>query len=137
MNTESDLLQLTASVAAAYLGTNTVDPSSIDQVMRAIHDGLARVTEPEQRQFVPAVDPRKSIKRDHLISLIDGTKCKMLKRHLTGHGLTPAEYRERYGLRSDYPMVAPAYAEKRRELALKIGLGHSRTQRRSTKRKAA
>jgi predicted transcriptional regulator len=72
----------------------------------------------------PAVTVRKSLaSKDHIISLIDGKPYTTLKRHLGAHGLTPAQYRERYGLKSDYPMVAPAYAEKRRELAKKIGLG--------------
>lgn len=80
---------------------------------------------PEPAQsYAPAVTVRKSLaSRDHLISLVDGKSYKTLKRHLSIHGLTPAQYRERYGLKSDYPMVAPAYAETRRALAKKIGLG--------------
>ena len=77
-----------------------------------------------EETFEPAVSVRKSLgSRDKIISLIDGRPYSTLKRHLAGHGLTPAQYRERYGLKADYPMVAPAYAERRRDLAKKIGLG--------------
>lgn len=76
------------------------------------------------QEYTPAVTARKSLASpDHIISLIDGKSYKSLKRHLSSHGLTPVQYRERYGLKSDYPMVAPAYAETRRQLAKKIGLG--------------
>ncbi len=75
-------------------------------------------------EFTPAVSVRRSLaSKDHIVSLIDGKAYKTLKRHLSGHGLTPAQYRERYGLKSDYPMVAENYAEMRRGLAKKIGLG--------------
>lgn len=86
-------------------------------------------TEPAP-EYTPAVTVRKSLSSpENLISLIDGKPYKTLKRHLSTHGLTPAEYRERYGLKSDYPMVAPAYAATRRELAKKIGLGRKRGQK--------
>lgn len=87
--------------------------------------------------FEPAVTIRKSLaSRNHIISLIDGKPYVTLKRHLRGHGLTPVQYRERYGLKADYPMVAPAYAERRRELAKKIGLG-SKTKRKRKPRAAS
>jgi predicted transcriptional regulator len=76
------------------------------------------------KEYTPAVTVRRSLaSKDHIISLIDGKAYKTLKRHLSGHGLTPAEYRERYGLKPDYPIVAEAYSEMRRGLAKKIGLG--------------
>lgn len=79
--------------------------------------------EPETK-YEPAVTVRKSLSSpDHIISLIDGKPYKTLRRHLAGHGLTPEQYRERFGLKADYPMVAPAYAQTRRDLAKKIGLG--------------
>ena len=79
---------------------------------------------PQRPNITPAVTARRSLaSKDHIISLIDGKPYKTLKRHLSGHGLTPAQYRERYGLKSDYPMVAENYAEMRRGLAKKIGLG--------------
>jgi predicted transcriptional regulator len=84
----------------------------------------------------PAVAIRSSIKRDHIVCLEDGKKMKMLKRHLmTDHGLTPDEYRARWGLASDYPMVAPDYADKRRDLAKKIGLGRKPGQHRGRRKK--
>ena len=86
----------------------------------------------------PAVSIRSSVKRDHVVCLEDGKKMKMLKRHLmTDHGLTPDEYRARWGLASDYPMVAPDYADKRRDLAKKIGLGRKPGQRRGRRKKTA
>jgi predicted transcriptional regulator len=88
----------------------------------------------ETPTFEPAVPVKKSITAEALISLIDGKKYKSLKRHLTGHGLTPAQYRERYGLPVDYPMVASAYAARRSELAKAAGLGQ---QRRKTAAKTA
>jgi predicted transcriptional regulator len=74
-------------------------------------------------EYIPAVPVRSSVKPDYIISLIDGRRLKSLKRHLTTHGLTPAEYRERYGLKPDYPMVAPNYSAQRREVAQRLGLG--------------
>ena len=96
-----------------------------------MHDAVTGLTqaapvadEPAEAQFKPAVTARKSLSSpDHIISLIDGKPYKSLKRHLSGHGLTPQEYRQRYGLKADYPMVAPTYAQTRRELAKKFGLG--------------
>jgi predicted transcriptional regulator len=80
---------------------------------------------------------RASVKRDHLVCLEDGKKMKMLKRHLmTEHGMTPDEYRQRWGLGADYPMVAPEYAETRRDLAVKIGLGRKPGQKRGRQKKA-
>lgn len=78
---------------------------------------------PAVPEHVPAVPVRSSVKPDYIVSLIDGRKMKSLKRHLTSHGLTPQEYRERYGLKPDYPMVAPNYSAHRREVARKLGLG--------------
>lgn len=83
-------------------------------------------------EYSPAVSARKSLaSRDHIISMIDGKPYRALRRHLTGHGLTPEEYRARYGLKSDYPMVAPGYSELRREMAKKIGLGREAGKKRS------
>lgn len=80
-----------------------------------------------QSEFTPAVSVRKSLASpDHILSMIDGKPYKSLKRHLSGHGLTPAEYRARYGLKSDYPMVAPGYSAQRREVAKRLGLGRKR-----------
>ncbi|WP_425566758.1 MucR family transcriptional regulator [Sphingomonas swuensis] len=94
--------------------------------------GRAEASQPEA-QHEPAVTVRKSLaSRDHLISLIDGKPYKSLRRHLTRHGLTPEQYRERYNLKADYPMVAPAYSDSRREMAKKIGLGNKGRQAKSS-----
>jgi predicted transcriptional regulator len=88
--------------------------------------------EPRREEHVPAVTVRKSLASpDKIISLIDGKPYSTLKRHLAGHGLTPDQYRERYGLKADYPMTAPAYSEKRKALAKKIGLGAKGRQRKA------
>lgn len=101
-------------------------------------DGAAPAGKADETAHQPAVTVRKSLaSRDHLISLIDGKPYVTLKRHLSGHGLTPAQYRERYGLKNNYPMVAPAYAEKRRELAKKIGLGSKGRAAKKSKMSAA
>lgn len=91
-------------------------------------------SEPTGETYEPAVSVRKSLaSKDHLISLIDGKPYKTLRRHLSTHGLTPEEYRERYNLKPDYPMTAPAYSEARRAMAKKIGLGRKPVQNRSAK----
>jgi predicted transcriptional regulator len=104
-------------------------------LIERVHGALAGlgVAAPEpEPDLKPAVSVRSSVKSDHIVCLEDGKKMKMLKRHLsTDHGMTPAEYRVRWNLPADYPMVAPAYAQTRRELAVKIGLG-----RKPGKRKA-
>jgi predicted transcriptional regulator len=93
--------------------------------------------EPSQ-EHTPAVTARKSLASpDHIISMIDGKPYKTLRRHLSGHGLTPEEYRERYSLKSDYPMVAPTYSEARRAMAKKIGLGRKPGAKRPAKGTAA
>ena len=121
-----DLLALTTEIVAAHVANNPVAvadlPKLIGQVYTAIAAatmGAAAIERPQ-----PAVPIRKSVTRDYIICLEDGKKLKMLKRHLsTSFGLTPNEYRERWGLPSDYPMVAPSYVARRRALAKKIGLG--------------
>ncbi|WP_323989181.1 MucR family transcriptional regulator [Nguyenibacter sp. L1] len=123
------LRDLTAQIAAAYVSGNGVEAASLPDLIRKIYatlDGLGRaVAEPERP--VPAVPPKKSVFPDYIICLEDGKKLKMLKRHLkTAYNLTPDEYRERWGLPHDYPMVAPNYASHRSSLARKIGLGTKR-----------
>lgn len=134
---------LTANITVAWLANPNVRPNMEDvtSFLENVHaklvslsdagpEGISRTETSAAEQgessdeFTPAVSVRKSLgSKEHIISLIDGKPYKSLKRHLSGHGLTPAQYRERYGLKADYPMVAPAYAEKRRALAKKIGLG--------------
>jgi len=110
-------------------------PALIQNVYGALA-GLGAAPQVEAKPE-PAVSIRASVKNDHIVCLEDGRKMKMLKRHLmTDHGLTPAEYRARWGLPADYPMVAPDYAEKRRLVAKEIGLGRKPGQRRGRRKKA-
>lgn len=119
------LTALTADIAAAYVTHNSIAATEVPTLITAIHGALsgATVMTAPEPEHVPAIDPKKSVKPGHIISLIDGRPYKMLKRHLATNGLTPEEYRARYGLSADYPMVARDYAEKRRSLAKSIGLG--------------
>ncbi|MXO59355.1 transcriptional regulator [Altererythrobacter salegens] len=110
--------------------------SALIQNVFSTLSGLGGETSTAEVQPEPAVSVRASVKKDHIVCLEDGKKMKMLKRHLmTDHGLTPDEYRARWGLAADYPMVAPDYADKRRELAKKIGLGRKPGQRRGRRKK--
>lgn len=121
------LLTLTADIIAAHVSNNSVPVTELGALIGRVHDALAGLgaaqpdSEPELR---PAVSVRASVKPDAIICLEDGKKFKMLKRHLmTDHQMTPSEYRARWNLPADYPLVAPNYAEARRNLAVKIGLG--------------
>jgi len=126
MDREQDLLRLTAQIVSAHVGNNSVAVNDLPSLIREVHDSLSTVGRVEQQpeRPQPAVPIKKSVTQDHIICLEDGKKLKMLKRHLkTAYGMTPEEYRERWGLAPDYPMVAPSYAEHRSSLAKKIGLG--------------
>ena len=124
-------VELTANIVSAYLSNNPTQASEIPNLISQVHGALVRVSsgrtetaplEPAK----PAVSLKKSIAPDYLVCLEDGKKLKMLKRHLMTHyGMTPDDYRAKWGLPADYPMVAPAYAEQRRELAKAIGLGRA------------
>ena len=132
------LITLTADIVAAHVSNNSVSVNDLPTLISNVHGALAGLDNAGQRQETapaekptPAVSIRSSIKPDYLVSLEDGTKVKMLKRHLmTRYGMTPQDYRAKWGLPSDYPMVAPNYAEQRRTLAKSIGLG---TKRKRTK----
>jgi predicted transcriptional regulator len=121
------LITLTADIVAAHVSNNSVAVSDLPVLIQNVFGALSAIggtsAAPAVKQE-PAVSIRTSIKPDYIICLEDGKKLKMLKRHLmTSFGLTPDEYRAKWGLSADYPMVAPNYAEKRRVLAVKIGLG--------------
>ena len=125
-----DLLQLTSDIVAAHVSNNPVPIGDVSGLIETVYSTLsglaAPIPEPEV-ELKPAVSPKRSVTDDHIVCLEDGKKQKMLKRHLqTAHNMTPAEYRARWGLPHDYPMVAPNYAKKRRQLAKKIGLGRKR-----------
>ena len=133
------LITLTADIVTAHVANNDVDGTSLPSLIESVYGALSGLGTQEavEERPEPAVSVRASVKNDHLVCLEDGKKMKMLKRHLmTDHGITPEEYRERWNLAADYPMVAPDYAEKRRELAKKIGLGRKPAQKRG-RRKAA
>jgi predicted transcriptional regulator len=129
-----DVLSLTAEIVAAHVSNNTVPladlPALIQQVFQtlsAIGTGESAAPRPE-----PAVPVKKSVLPDYIVCLEDGKKLKMLKRHLkTAYNMTPEKYRERWGLPSDYPMVAPNYAKQRSQLARELGLGTKTKRRRS------
>ncbi len=134
------LITLTSDIVAAHVSNNNVDvndlPSLITNVYGAL-SGLGQQTPVVEVRPEPAVSVRASVKPDYIVCLEDGKKLKMLKRHLMTHyNMTPEQYRARWNLPADYPMVAPNYAEKRRELAKKIGLGRKPGARRGRKPKA-
>ena len=121
-----DLISQTTKIVSAYAGNNAISSSDLSSLVSAVHaclSGLATASEQDVRPD-PAVPIKKSITNSHLICLEDGAKLKMLKRYLrTRYDLTPEQYRARWGLPADYPMVAPEYAERRSKFAKKIGLG--------------
>ena len=120
------MIEKTAKLVAAYLSKNSLATKDIPDLIRSIHAALSGVgtVEPPTAALVPAVPIKKSVSADALTCLDCGKRFKMLKRHLsTDHGLTIDEYRQKWGLPSDYPVVAPAYAEVRSSLAKSIGLG--------------
>lgn len=133
---KGEILKMTADVVAAYVGNNTLAAGEVPDVINTVFGSFRSLegssTEAKPR---PAVPVRKSVTRDHIICLEDGKKLKMLKRHLRStYNMTPEEYRARWGLPPDYPMVAPSYAEERSQFAKKIGLGRKpRTPPRRTK----
>ena len=122
----SDVLGLTAQIVSAHVSNNPVAPDALPALIQDVYRTLAGVgkepSQPDKPQ--PAVPVKRSVFPDHIVCLEDGKKLKMLKRHLkTAYNMTPEQYRERWGLTSDYPMVAPNYAKHRSSLAKKIGLG--------------
>ena len=120
------LLELTSEIVSAHVSNNHVPPEDLASVIETVFTKLSGLDTPPEEAvtLTPAVPVKRSVADEHIVCLEDGKKMKMLKRHLaTDHGLTPEEYRARWGLPYDYPMVAPAYARKRQELATKIGLG--------------
>ncbi|UAJ12746.1 MucR family transcriptional regulator (plasmid) [Polymorphobacter megasporae] len=123
----NELLTLTADIVSSHVANNTVALSDLSGLIGNVYAALARLgtqVEPEKIRQEPVVSIRSSIKPDYIVCLEDGKKLKMLKRHLlTSYGMTPDAYRAKWNLPADYPMVAPAYAEQRRSLAIKIGLG--------------
>ena len=129
-NITETLITLTADIVSAHVSNNNVAVGDIPALIQNVHTALTgiggRAEEPAAKPE-PAVSVRSSVKPDYIVCLEDGKKLKMLKRHLMTHyQMTPDEYRQKWGLNADYPMVAPNYAEQRRSLAKKIGLGTTR-----------
>ena len=125
---ENDLIAYASRIVAAYVGNNTVSADELPDLIRLVHEALVSLSngEPVSVPQKPAVSVRKSVTEQFLICLEDGKKFKSLKRHLrTAYDMTPEEYREKWGLPADYPMVAPGYSRQRSKLAKKMGLGRT------------
>lgn len=123
---DANILELTAEIVSAHVSNNSVPLAELPGLIQEVYKTLSAVGRgvPSQEKPQPAVPVKKSVFPDYIICLEDGKKLKMLKRHLkTVYNMTPEQYRERWGLPPDYPMVAPNYAQRRSELAKKIGLG--------------
>jgi predicted transcriptional regulator len=140
--TQTSFIDLAADIVAAYVSKNSVPqaelPALIVSVYTALNETARGATGAPQEELKPAVPIKKSMTRDYLICLDDGKKFKSLKRHLrTKYNLTPDEYRARWNLPSDYPMVAPSYAQARSALAKTMGLGQKRAAARKRSKKAA
>lgn len=123
-----DILGLSADIVAAYVAQNTVARSAVPELIRSVHDTLSSLgaapAPPAAERAKPAVPVSRSVQRDYIVCLEDGKKLKMLKRYLRTHyDMSPEDYRRKWGLPGDYPMVAPAYAERRSDFAKQIGLG--------------
>jgi predicted transcriptional regulator len=122
-----ELLALTAEIVAAHVGNNAVAHTDVGALIQSVFDTLDGLAAGEQAGFVeltPAVPIKRSVTDDYIVCLEDGKKLKMLKRHLmTAYGMTPEQYRAKWGLRPDYPVVAPKYSAQRQALAKQIGLG--------------
>jgi len=123
-----DLLALSADIVAAYVGQNTVAQSIIPELIRTVYGALSTLNDGQPQRAVekakPAVPVSRSIQHDYIVCLEDGKRLKMLKRYLGSHyNMSPEEYRRKWGLPADYPMVAPAYAARRSAFAKQIGLG--------------
>ena len=126
----AELLALTTDIVASHVANNSVNVADLPQLIQQVYGALSELGNPSQAPAAkpkPAVNIKRSVTPDYIVCLEDGVKLKMLKRHLqTRYGMTPDEYRERWGLTADYPMVAPNYAAQRSALAKKIGLGTKR-----------
>lgn len=127
---EPNFVELTAEVVAAYVMHNSIQRGDLAELISSVHQSLTNlgrpVVPPPAEKPVPAVPVKRSVSPDYIVSLEDGRRYKSLKRHLSGRGLTPEGYREKWGLPPDYPMVAPNYAKQRSELAKSMGLGRQR-----------
>jgi predicted transcriptional regulator len=137
---QETLITLASDIVSAHVSNNTVASAELPGLIASVYGALAGLGEPAvqvEARPAAAVSVRASVKPDYIVCLEDGKKMKMLKRHLmTDHGLTPTQYRERWGLPADYPMVSVNYSEKRRELAKQIGLGRKPGEKAGRRKKA-
>ncbi|WP_237482150.1 MucR family transcriptional regulator [Lichenibacterium dinghuense] len=128
--TSPDFTETTSEIIAAYVSKNSVPAADLPDLIRSVHDTLSSLGKPEQLpvpvELKPAVPIRKSVTEDYIVSLEDGRKFKSMRRYLAGLGMTPDEYRAKWGLPRDYPMIAPAYAKARSEMARGMGFGRKR-----------
>lgn len=123
---ENELVALTAEIVSAYVVNNPLPPADLAELISTVSASLRRLGEPAsppEPELVPAVNPKKSVFPDYIVCLEDGKKFKSMKRHLSSHGLTPEQYRAKWGLPADYPMTAPNYSAARSAMAKDIGLG--------------
>jgi predicted transcriptional regulator len=133
-----DVLRLSAEIVAAYVSRNSVQAGAISELVRSVHGALVGLSQPSQPQSVqkqkPATPVSRSVQPDYIVCLEDGAKLKMLKRYLRSrYNMSPEEYRRKWGLPADYPMVAPNYAARRSDFAKKIGLGRGVRRKRTAK----
>jgi predicted transcriptional regulator len=137
---QTTLAELTAEIVSAYVSYNQITPPDLGTLVGAVASELRKVSttveQPPESKPAPAVPVRRSIRPDHLVCLVCSKPQKTLKRHLSAaHGLTPAQYRERFELKADYPMIAPSYAQQRSKLAVQIGLGRPKKPARRSRKK--
>ncbi len=131
-------LELITKIVTAYVSNNSVPISELPSLIGSVHDALSGIEDKPVQSREPAVPIRRSVQPNYIVCLEDGKKLKMLKRHLrTAFGLSPKEYRSKWGLPEGYPMVAPKYAKQRSELAKKIGLGRKPGERPKARKRAA
>ncbi|WP_055972447.1 MucR family transcriptional regulator [Aminobacter sp. DSM 101952] len=131
-------VELTADLVAAYVSNNPVPPAELPELIAQVYTSISSLSAPTEEVAVrpkPHIPIKKTVTPEYLISLEDGKQYRLLKRHLAGAGLTPDEYRMKWSLPTDYPMVAPAYTAKRSELAKKLGLGRKPLARTPAKRR--
>lgn len=137
---ETALITLTAEIVSAYVTKNRLPQTGLPELIASVSDAIRKLAAPEPEPEpapVPAVNPKRSVHPDHIICLEDGKKFKSMKRHLASHGLTPQQYRAKWGLPADYPMTAPNYSAVRSNMAKDIGLGQKPIRRKPRLKKAS
>ena len=137
---ETALIALTAEIVSAYVTKNRLPTTGLPELIASVSDSIRKLGAPApepEPELVPAVNPKRSVHPDHIVCLEDGKKFKSMKRHLTSHGLTPQQYRAKWGLPAEYPMTAPNYSATRSAMAKDIGLGQKPIIRKPRLKKAS